>query len=101
RGVEELVAVPTGGQRTGLRLAIADHASNNQIGIVKRRAVGMAQSVAQFSPFVNAARRFRGDVAGDTARKAELFEKSFHALGVLADVGVHLTVSPLEIGMSH
>ena len=36
--VEELVRVPAGGERTGLRFAIADDTGNEQLGIVKGRA---------------------------------------------------------------
>jgi hypothetical protein len=35
--VEELVAVPGGGQRAGLRLAVAHHAGGDQVGVVERR----------------------------------------------------------------
>jgi hypothetical protein len=35
--IEELVRVPCGGQRTGLRLAVADDAGDYEIGIVERR----------------------------------------------------------------
>ena len=39
--MHELVGVPTGGQRTGLRLAVADHGCDEQVGVVEGRAVGM------------------------------------------------------------
>ena len=73
--VEELVAVPAGGQRPGLRFAVADDAGDDQVRIVERGPVGVAQRVAEFAAFVDAAGRLRGDVAGDAAGEAELLEQ--------------------------
>ena len=42
--VEELVAVPAGGERPGLRLAVADDAGDDQVRVVERGPVGVAQS---------------------------------------------------------
>ena len=97
--IEELVAVPAGGERPGLRLAVADDAGDDQVRIVERRAIGVAQGVAQLAAFVNAARRLRRDVAGNAAREAELLEQLLHPLGVLADVRIDLAVGAFEIGM--
>jgi hypothetical protein len=44
RRVEELVAVPAGGERAGLGLAVADDAGDDQVGIVERRAEGVAEA---------------------------------------------------------
>src|SRR5262245_60960605 len=74
RRVEELVAVPASGQRAGLRLAVTDDAGNDQVRVVEGGAEGVAQRVTEFTAFVDAAGRFRGDVAGDAAGKAELLE---------------------------
>ena len=35
--IEKFVRVPTGGERAGLRFAIADDTGNEQLGIVKGR----------------------------------------------------------------
>ena len=43
RRVQEFVRVPARGQRPGLRFAVADHAGDDEIGIIKRRAVGVGQ----------------------------------------------------------
>ena len=59
--------MPAGGQRPGLRLAVAHDAGHDQVGVVEGRAVGVRQGVAQFTAFVDRAGRFRGDVAGDAA----------------------------------
>src|SRR5579872_1324705 len=73
-GVEKLVAMPPGGQRTSLRLPIADDAGDDQVGVVKGGAVRMTERIAQFAPLVNAAGSFGRDVAGNTTWKAELLE---------------------------
>jgi len=43
RGVQKFVGVPTGGQRTSFRLAVADDAGDNQIRIVESGAIGVGQ----------------------------------------------------------
>ncbi len=97
--VEELVAVPAGGERPRLRLAVADDAGDDQVGIVERRPVGVAQGVAELAALVDAARRLRGDVAGDAAGEAELLEQPPHPLRVLADLRIDLAVGPFEVGV--
>ncbi len=57
----------------------------------------MAERVTELAPFVDAARRFRRDMAGDSARKAELLEQLLHAASVLADIGIDLAVCAFEI----
>jgi hypothetical protein len=41
--IEELIGVPGRGERPGFRLAIADHAGDDEIGIVEHRTERMAQ----------------------------------------------------------
>jgi len=43
RRVQKFVGVPTGGQRTSFRLAVADDAGDDQIRIVEGGAIGMSQ----------------------------------------------------------
>ena len=95
--IQKLVAVPTRGERAGLGFAIAHDASDDQIRIVERRAICVAQRVAEFAAFVDAARRFRRNVARNAAREAELLEQPLHSLFVLADVRIHLAVRALKI----
>ena len=99
--VEELVAVPAGRERPCLGFAVAHDAGDDQVRVVEGCAVGMAQCVAEFAAFMNAARCLRRDVAGDAAREAELLEQLPHAFGVLADVRVHLAVCAFKIGVSN
>ena len=53
RGIKELVAVPRGRQRSGLRFAVADDASNDQIGIVEGGAKRMQKRITQFTTFMD------------------------------------------------
>ena len=98
--IEELIGMPRRGQRSGLRLAIADDASDDEIGIVEHRPERMAERVAQFSALVDRARALRRGMAGDASRKGELEEELPQPGLILADVGVDLAVSALELGVA-
>ena len=78
-GIEKLVRVPGGRQRTGLGFTVADDAGGDQIGIVEDRAERVAQRVAELAAFVDAAGRFRRDVARDAAGKRKLPEQRSRA----------------------
>lgn len=52
-GIEELVTMPTGGERAGFRLAITDNGSGDKIGVVEDGAERMRQRIAEFSTFVD------------------------------------------------
>ena len=92
--------VPARGQRAGLGLAVADDAGDDQVGVVERRAEGVAEAVAQLAPLVDRARRLGSDVAGDAAREGELLEELLHPRHVLGDVRVDLAVGPLQVGVA-
>ena len=98
--IEELVGLPRGRQGTRLRLAIADHAGDDQLRIVERGPESMAERIAELPAFMDRARRGRRDMAGDAARKGELLEQPLHPGLVLADVRVDLAVAALEIGVA-
>ena len=40
-------------------------------------------------------------MAGDTTGKRKLPEQSLHALAILANVGIDLTIGPLQVGVGH
>ncbi len=45
--------MPAGGQRAGLRFAVADDAGDDQVWVVEGRAVGMREGVTKLAAFVN------------------------------------------------
>ncbi len=57
--IQEFVGVPTGGQWTGFRFAVADYAARDQIRIVEHGSVGVHQGVAELATFVNRSGGFR------------------------------------------
>ena len=63
-GIQKLVGMPGGGKRSGFRLAVANDAGDDEIGIVERRAERMAQRIAELAAFVDRARALRRHVAG-------------------------------------
>ena len=89
--------MPRRGERPGLRLAVADDAGDDQIGVVERHAVGMREAVAKLAAFVDRAWRFWRDVTADVSRKGELLEELLHPFRVLALVRIDLGVRALEI----
>jgi hypothetical protein len=98
RGVEELVRMPAGRERPGLRLAVADHAAGQQPGVVEHGAVRVQQRIAQLAAFMDGARRFRRHVAGNAARKRELREEALEPLRIARDVRIHLAVRAFQVG---
>src|SRR5260221_10665165 len=55
--IQELVGVPARGERSRLGLAIAHHATNEQVRIVECGAVSVSKGVSKFAAFVNGTRR--------------------------------------------
>ncbi len=96
-GVQELVRVPAGRQRAGLRLAVSDDAEDGEVRVVESRAVGVKERVAQLAAFVYGSGRLGCDVARDAAWKRELPEELPHAGGVCGDVRVDLAVGAFEV----
>ncbi len=100
-GVQEFIAVPRGGQRAGLRFAVAHNAGGDQIGIVEHRAKGVGKAVAQLAALMDGARRFRSYMAGDAAGEGKLLEQPAHALLVLAHIGIDLAVGAVQPVLGH
>ncbi|MGY4362179.1 hypothetical protein ACVW0J_008672 [Bradyrhizobium sp. i1.7.7] len=100
-GIEELVRVPGRRERAGFRLAIADDAGDDQVGIVECGAIGMHQRVAEFAAFVDRAWRFRRRVARNAAGEGELPEKFSQSVCIARDVRIDLAVAAFEIGVGH
>ena len=97
-GVQEFVRVPCGRERTGFGLAVADHAGDNERGIVEHRAERMTQAVAEFAALVDRAGAFGRRVTRNSAGKRELLEQAPQAVGVAADLRVDLAIGALEVG---
>jgi hypothetical protein len=99
--VEKLVRVPARRQRAGLGLAVPDDATDEEIGGVERRAVGMGQRIPQLAAFVDGPRGLGGHVAGDSAGERELPEQLPQPFGIPGDARIDLAVGPLEVGVGH
>lgn len=99
--IEKLVGMPCGGERSRLRLAIADDAGDDEIGIVEHCAERMAERIAQFAALVDRAGALGRCVTGDSARKGKLDKQLPQPGLILADIGIDLAVSAFKISVSH
>ena len=99
-GIQKLVGVPGSSQRAGLRLAVTHHAGSDEVGVVHHGAEGVGQRVAQFAPVIDGTGGFGGGGTGDAAGEGELLEELLHALRILADVGIDLTVRAVQVVLS-
>src|SRR5262249_29875484 len=96
-GVQEFVGMPAGREGAGLRLAVADYAAHEQVGIVEGCAARVRSRVTELAALVDAAWGFGRDVARDAARKGKLFEEALEAELVLRYAGINFAVRSLEI----
>lgn len=97
--VEELVRMPGRGERSGLRLAVADDAGDQQTGVVEGGSIGVGECVSQLPALVNGPRRLRCHMARHAAGEGELPEQCAHARSVPRDAGVGLGVGALKPGV--
>src|SRR4030095_1150887 len=74
-GIQELVGMPRGGERSRLRFTIAHRYRDQQAGIVERGAEGMRDAVAELAALVNGAGSLGRAVAADAAGERELLEE--------------------------
>ena len=93
--------MPARRQRSGLGLAIADDATDHQVGIVECRAVRVRERVAELAPLMDRARCLGRHMTGDPARERELAKQPAHPVDIAADRWIDLAVGALEIGVSH
>ena len=98
--IEQLVGLPGSRQRPGLRLAVADDAGDDQVGVVEGRAEGMAERIAQFAAFVDRPGGGGCHMAGNAARKRELLEQLFQAGFVPGDVRVDVAPGAFEVDIA-
>ena len=99
--IEELVRMPAGGERAGLRLAVADDAADEQIWIVECCAVRVSERVAELASLVDRTGSLGRDVRRDPAGERELAEQPAQPFLVLRDLRIDLGVRPLEVGVRH
>ena len=99
RRVQELVRVPARGQSPRLSLAVAHDAEDQQVGVVEGCAIRVCQRIAKFTALVNRSGRLGCHVAGHPTGEGELPEEGPHPIDVLADRGIDLGVSALEVGV--
>ncbi len=100
-GIDKADAFPASLQRAGLRLAVADHRRNDQLGIIHHRAKGMDEDITQLAAFVDGARRRRADVARDSSRRGKLTEELQQSRLVAGDLGEEVRIAPLQIHIGH
>ena len=91
--------MPARRQRPRLGLAVADHAADEQIGIVEGGAVGVCDRVAELAALVDRAGHLGRDMARYATREGELAKERGHAFLVLADVWVKAGVGAFEVGV--
>ena len=99
RGVQEFIRMPARRQRTRLRFAVADHAGDDEIGIVEGRAIRMRKRVAELAAFMNGSGCFRRDVAGHAVRPRKLAEEPLQTRAIVRDRRVAFGVAAFEIGI--
>ena len=98
-GVEEFIGVPAGCQRSSLSLAIANDASDDQVGIVEGSAKRMDERIAKFATLVNGSGRLRRYVAGYAIGPTELAEQALDAVPILLDVRIDFGVGAFKVGI--
>jgi hypothetical protein len=101
RRVQKFVGVPTGGERAGFRFAVAYDATDDQIRIVERRAIGVRQRITEFAAFMNGARSFRRYMAGNSVRPGELAKQPLQPIPAALDRRITLGVRSFEIAVRH
>ena len=74
RRIQKFVGMPRSCQRPGFCLAVADHAPDNQRGIIKNGAEGMAERISEFAALMNRSRTLCRGMARNSPRKGELRE---------------------------
>ena len=93
--------MPARRERPGLRLAVADDAGDEQVGVVEGGAEGVHERVAELAALVDRAGRLRRGVARDPAGEGELAEELAQPFLPVGHLRVQLAVRPLEVGVGH
>ncbi|MDQ0893382.1 hypothetical protein QFZ26_000937 [Agromyces ramosus] len=94
--VQERMPAPAPREWTGLGLAVADDARDDEPGVVERRAEGVHERVAELAALVDRSRRLGGRMRRDAARERELPHEALEARRVGGDRGEQLGVRAVE-----
>ena len=97
-GLRNLLQCQLVASGAGLGLAVADDAEHQQVGMIKRRAEGVQQRVAQLAALVEGAGRLRRAVAGHAAGEGELAEQRRMPVVIRRHRAVYLGVGALQPG---
>jgi hypothetical protein len=96
-GVEEFVAVPASGQRTGLALSVSNDCQSNGLGVIEDGTESVRERVSELAALVDASHHLGCHVAAMTTREGKLLEEALHAFLVLRGVWVGLAPDALEV----
>jgi hypothetical protein len=95
--VEEADGLPGALQRSGLRLAVADHGGDEEVGVVEGGAESVDENVAELAALVYRAGSGHAHVARHPAGCRELPEEPPHPGRVSRDLRVDLGVGAFEV----
>src|SRR5271154_3932706 len=101
RRIEKLVRMPARGERARLRLAVADDAGHDQIGIIECRAIRMEERIAEFAALMDRPRWFRRDMTRNAVWPGELTKQPLQPVSAALDIRIALGVRPLQVAMRH
>ena len=97
--IDELVGMPAGGQCAGFGFAVADHAGNDQVGIVEGCAVCVRKAVTKLAAFMNRPRYLRRDVARYAIGPGKLAKQSAQSFGIARDGRIVLGIGAFQISV--
>ena len=100
-GIEKFVGMPRSGQRPGFRFSVANHATGNEIGVIKHRAIRMEQRIAQLSSLIDGTRCLRCGMARYPARERKLPKQLPHAFFVPRNIRIQFAIRAFEICVGH
>src|SRR5207237_6272220 len=96
RRVQELVGVPRAGGRPGLRLAVADDACDDQVGVVERGAERRRQRVAELAALVDGPRHDRSEVAREASGRGEAADQADEPFAIAGELGPYVLRASID-----
>src|SRR5207248_2247282 len=88
--------MPGTGRRTGLRLAVAHDARDDQIGVVESGAERRGERVAELTALVDRARNNGSEVAGEAAGPREVVNQPGQPLAVARELGLDVLQAAVD-----